>query len=115
MQFPADIECKPLKIFSIPERISPEEKTLASSWPDELKLKKMDDNLLDDEDDFYEDDYEEDDDLYDDEDEDDYYDDEEYYEDEYNDEDEKVQLQLLAAIVHSYSQCVVQWGGSVAQ
>ena len=99
MQFPEDIECKPLKIFSIPERISPEEKTLASSWPDELKLKKMDDNLLDDEDDFYEDDYEEDDDLYDDEDEDDYYDDEEYYEDEYNDEDEKVQLQLLAAIV----------------
>ena len=72
------------------ERISPEEKTLASSWPDELKLKKIDDNLLDDEDDFYEDDYEEDDDLYDDEDEDDYYDDEEYYEDEYNDEEGKV-------------------------
>ena len=95
MQFPADT----FKIFSFPERISPEEKTLASSWPDELKLKKMDDNLLDDEDDFYEDDYEEDDDLYDDEDEDDYYDDEEYYEDEYNDEDEKVQLQLLVAIV----------------
>ena len=103
MQFPADIECKPSKIFSIPERISPEEKTLASSWPDELKLKKMDDNLLDDEDDFYEDDYEEDDDLYDDEDEDDYYDDEEYYEDEYNDEDEKVQLQLLVAIVATVS------------
>ena len=72
------------------ERISPEEKTLANSWPDELKLKKIDDNLLDDEDDFYDDDYEEDDDLYDDEDEDDYYDDEEYYEDEYNDEDGKV-------------------------
>ena len=76
--------------FVVSERISPEEKTLASSWPDELKLKKIDDNLLDDEDDFYEDDYEEDDDLYDDEDEDDYYDDEEYYEDEYNDEDGKV-------------------------
>merc|ERR1712214_144076 len=90
--------CCPAK-KSRKERISPEEKTLASSWPDELKLKKMDDNLLDDEDDFYEDDYEEDDDLYDDEDEDDYYDDEEYYEDEYNDEDEKVQLQQLVAIV----------------
>ena len=63
----------------------------------------MDDNLLDDEDDFYEDDYEEDDDLYDDEDEDDYYDDEEYYEDEYNDEDEKVQLQFLVAIVATVS------------
>ena len=77
-------------LFVVSERISPEEKTLASSWPDELKLKKIDDNLLDDEDDFYEDDYEEDDDLYDDEDEDDYYDDEEYYEDEYNDEEGKV-------------------------
>ena len=78
------------KTLLFPERISPEEKTLASSWPDELKLKKLDDNLLDDDDDFYDEDYEEDDDLYDDEDEDDYYDDEEYYEDEYNDEDGKV-------------------------
>merc|ERR1712076_136650 len=65
------------------ERISPEEKTLANAWPDQLKLDKLDDNLLDDED-FYEEDYNDDDDLYDD---DDYYDDEEYYEDEYNDED----------------------------
>ena len=70
------------------ERISPEEKTLANAWPDQLKLDKLDDNLLDDED-FYEEDYNEDDDLYDD---DDYYDDEEYYEDEYNDEDGKVKV-----------------------
>merc|ERR1719438_226530 len=65
-----------VKPYRCLERISPEEKTLASSWPDELKLKKLDDNLLDDDDDFYDEDYEEDDDLYDDEDEDDYYDDE---------------------------------------
>ena len=69
------------------ERISPEEKTLANAWPDQLKLDKLDDSLLDEED-FYEEDYEDDDDLSDDD--DDYYDDEEYYEDEYNDEDGKV-------------------------
>ena len=69
------------------ERISPEGKTLANAWPDQLKLDKLDDSLLDEED-FYEEDYEDDDDLYDDD--DDYYDDEEYYEDEYNDEDGKV-------------------------
>ena len=78
------------------ERLSPEEKTLASTWPDELKLNKLDDNLLDEDDDFYEEDYEEDDDLYDD---DDYYDDEEYYEDEYNDEDGKV-IMLLSTQFH---------------
>ena len=81
-------------IVLIVERISPEEKTLASSWPDELKLNKLDDDLLDDDDDFYEEDYEEDDHLYDDDDEDDYYDDEEYYEDEYNDEDGKVNSRI---------------------
>ena len=75
-------------MFLFLERLSPEEKTLASAWPDQLKLDKLDDNLLDD-DDFYEEDYD-DEDLYDDEDDDDYYDDEEYYEDEYNDEDGKV-------------------------
>ena len=79
------------------ERLSPEEKTLASTWPDELKLNKLDDNLLDEDDDFYEEDYEEDDDLY--EDDDDYYDDEEYYEDEYNDEDGKV-IMLLSTQFH---------------
>merc|ERR1719362_2743165 len=42
------------------ERVSPEEVTLAKAWPDELKLKKLDDDLLGDEDD-YEDDYKEDD------------------------------------------------------
>merc|ERR1719412_1039321 len=58
------------------ERISPEEKTLANAWPDQLKLKKIDDNLLDDDDDFYDEDYEEDDDnLLDDED--------DFYEDDY--------------------------------
>ena len=81
-------------MFVSAERVSPEEKTLASSWPDELKLKKLDDEL-DLDDDFYEEDYEEDeDDLYDDEDDDDYYDDEEYYEDEYNDEDGKVNIKF---------------------
>ena len=74
--------------FSV-EKLSPEEKTLSNAWPDQLKLDKLDDNLLDD-DDFYEEDYD-DDDLYDDEDDDDYYDDEEYYEDEYNDENGKVE------------------------
>ena len=73
------------------ERVTKEEKTLASAWPEELKLKQLDNDLLDDEDDdYYEEDYEEDDDLYDDEDDDDYYDDEEYYEDEYSNEGEKV-------------------------
>jgi len=70
------------------ERVTKEEKTLASSWPEELKLKKLDSDLLEEEDNYYEDeDYEEDDDLYDDEDDDDYYDDEEYYEDEYEEEE----------------------------
>ena len=78
-------------IYFFTERVTKEEKTLASAWPEELKLKQLDDDLLDDEDDdYYDEDYEEDDDLYDDEDDDDYYDDEEYYEDEYNDEGEKV-------------------------
>jgi len=70
------------------ERVTKEEKTLASSWPEELKLKKIEGDLLEEEDDYYEDeDYEDDDDLYDDEDDDDYYDDEEYYEDEYEEEE----------------------------
>jgi len=80
------------------ERLSPEEKTLASAWPDQLKLDKLDDNLLDD-DDFYEEDYD-DEDLYDDEDDDDYYDDEEYYEDEYNDEDGKDSLGDIQVAIH---------------
>ena len=79
------------------ERISPEEKTLANAWPDQLKLDKLDDNLLDDED-FYEEDYNDDDDLYDD---DDYYDDEEYYEDEYNDEDGKVKENIPCFLLGS--------------
>merc|ERR1712117_712015 len=79
-----------VKPFRCLERVTKEEKTLASAWPEELKLKPLDDDLLDEEDDdYYDEDYEEDDDLYDDEDDDDYYDDEEYYEDEYNDESEK--------------------------
>ena len=62
------------------ERVTKEEKTLASAWPEELKLKQLDNDLLDDEDDdYYEEDYEEDDNLFDDEDDDDYYDDEEYH------------------------------------
>merc|ERR1711936_1083573 len=61
------------------ERLSPEEKTLASAWPDQLKLDKLDDNLLDD---------------------DDFYDDEEYYEDEYNDEDGKDSLGDIQVAIH---------------
>merc|ERR1712025_1269219 len=77
-----------VKPFRCLERGTKEEKTLASSWPEELKLKKLEDDLLEEEDDYYEDeDYDEDDDLYDDEDDDDYYDDEEYYEDEYEEEE----------------------------
>merc|ERR1712038_1753798 len=34
------------------ERVSPEEATLAKAWPDQLKLKKLDDDLLGDEDDY---------------------------------------------------------------
>ena len=95
----------------VSERISPEEKTLASSWPDELKLKKINDNLLDDEDEFYDEDYEEDDDLYDDEDEDDYYDDEEYYEDEYDDEEGKVdQFELNKKLILSIRTLTVNIG-----
>merc|ERR1712106_857678 len=72
------------------ERVTKEEKTLASAWPEELKLEQLDDDLLDDEDD----------DLYDDEDDDDYYDDEEYYEDEYNDEGEKDSLGDIQVAIH---------------
>merc|ERR1711872_144280 len=83
------------------ERVTKEEKTLASAWPEELKLKPLDDDLLDEEDDdYYDEDYEEDDDLYDDEDDDDYYDDEEYYEDEYNDESEKDSLGDIQVAIH---------------
>merc|ERR1719305_1491061 len=62
------------------ERVSPEEVTLAKAWPDELKLKKLDDDLLGDEDD-YDDEYDED------EEDDELYDDEEYYEDDYKEDD----------------------------
>ena len=85
------------------ERISPEEKTLANAWPDQLKLDKLDDSLLDEED-FYEEDYEDDDDLYDDD--DDYYDDEEYYEDEYNDENGKVIVMVSWELKHCWNHWV---------
>merc|ERR1719447_2346064 len=75
-----------VKPFRCLERVSPEEATLAKAWPDQLKLKKLDDDLLGDEDDYddedyYDEDYEEE--LYDDE---DYYD-EDYEEDEEDDDD----------------------------
>merc|ERR1719239_1543687 len=68
------------------ERVSPEEVTLAKAWPDELKLKKLDDDLLGDEDDY---DDEEDDELYDDEDD---YDDEDYYDEDYDEDEEDDEL-----------------------
>lgn len=78
--------CFIVRLFS--ERVTKEEATLAKAWPEELKLKKLDDDLLGDEDDYDDEDYYEDD--YDeDEDDDELYDDEEYYEDDYK-EDEKV-------------------------
>merc|ERR1712117_65664 len=68
------------------ERVTKEEKTLASAWPEELKLKPLDDDLLDEEDDdYYDEDYEEDDD---------------YYEDEYNDESEKDSLGDIQVAIH---------------
>ena len=75
-------------IFSCTERVSPEEVTLAKAWPDELKLKKLDDDLLGDEDDYDDEDYY-DEDYDEDEEDDELYDDEEYYEDDYK-EDDKV-------------------------
>ena len=75
-------------IFSFAERVSPEEVTLAKAWPDELKLKKLDDDLLGDEDDYDDEDYY-DEDYDEDEEDDELYDDEEYYEDDYK-EDDKV-------------------------
>ena len=68
------------------ERVSPEEVTLAKAWPDELKLKKIDDDLLGDEDDYDDEDYY-DEDYDEDEEDDELYDDEEYYEDDYKDDD----------------------------
>merc|ERR550519_1725366 len=67
------------------ERVSPEEVTLAKAWPDELKLKKLDDDLLGDEDDYDDEDYY-DEDYDEDEEDDELYDDEEYYEDDYKDD-----------------------------
>ena len=72
------------------ERVSPEEATLAKAWPDQLKLKKLDDDLLGDEDDYDDEDYY-DEDYEEDEEDDELYDDEEYYEDDYKDDD-KVRL-----------------------
>ena len=72
--------------FVFTERVSTEEKALASAWPEELKLKGLDDDLLSDEDDYDDEDYY-DEDYEEDEDDEDLYDDEEYYEDDYNDED----------------------------
>ena len=70
------------------ERITPEEKAVAGAWPDQLKLKKLDDDLLGDEDDYDDEDYYDED--YDEDEEDDkLYDDEGYYKDDYK-EDEKV-------------------------
>ena len=70
------------------ERVSPEEVTLAKAWPDELKLKKLDDDLLGDEDDYDDEDYY-DEDYDEDEEDDELYDDEEYYGDDYKDDDKE--------------------------
>lgn len=61
---------------------------MAGAWPDQLKLKKLDDDLLGDEDDYDDEDYY-DEDYDEDEEDDELYNDEEYYEDDYK-EDEKV-------------------------
>merc|ERR1712212_84618 len=61
-----------VKPFRCLERVTKEEKTLASAWPEELKLKPLDDDLLD----------------------------EEYYEDEYNDESEKDSLGDIQVAIH---------------
>merc|ERR1719153_2143942 len=75
--------------------ITKEEKTLADAWPEELKLKKLDEDLLADEDDYDDEDYYDED--YD-EDEDDLYDDEEYYEDDYKDDDKDALGDIQVAI-----------------
>ena len=75
--------------------MSPEEVTLAKAWPDELKLKKLDDDLLGDEDDYDDEDYY-DEDYDEDEEDDELYDDEEYYEDDYK-EDDKVRWKSSSA------------------
>merc|ERR1719362_1733254 len=67
-----------VKPFRCLERVSPEEVTLAKAWPDELKLKKLDDDLLGDDED---------------------YDDEEYYEDDYK-EDDKDALGDIQVAIH---------------
>ena len=67
---------------------------MAGAWPDQLKLKKLDDELLGDEDDYDDEDYY-DEDYDEDEDDDELYDDEEYYEDDYK-EDEKVGVMKLS-------------------
>ena len=73
---------------SLSERVTTEEKAVAGAWPDQLKLKKLDDDLLGNEDDYDDEDYY-DEDYDEDEEDDELYDDEEYYEDDYK-EDEKV-------------------------
>jgi len=80
------------------ERVTKEEKTLADAWPEELKLKKLDDDLLGDEDDYDDEDYY-DEDYDEDEDDDELYDDEEYYEDDYK-EDEKDALGDIQVAIH---------------
>ena len=76
----------------VSERVTKEEKMLASAWPDELKLQQVDEDTYDDDlDDEYDDEYD-DDDLYDDE----YYDDD-YEDDEY--EDDKVFWQLFLQLL----------------
>merc|ERR1719367_494453 len=79
------------------ERVSPEEVTLAKAWPDELKLKKIDDDLLGDEDDYDDEDYY-DEDYDEDEEDDELYDDEEYYEDDYKDDDKDTLGDIQVAI-----------------
>merc|ERR1719367_2696830 len=79
------------------ERVSPEEATLAKAWPDQLKLKKLDDDLLGDEDDYDDEDYY-DEDYEEDEEDDELYDDEEYYEDDYKDDDKDTLGDIQVAI-----------------
>jgi hypothetical protein len=71
--------------------VTKEEEHLAKAWPEELNLKKLDDDLLGDEDDYDDEDYYDED--YDEDEDEDLYDDEEYYEDEYKD-DKKVTAQF---------------------
>ena len=62
---------------------------VTSAWPDELKLKQIEDDFEEDEDEYYD----EDEDEYDEED-DDYLDEDEYYEDEYENEKDLGDIQV---------------------